>query len=152
MENSPNSIEFFFKKLSHISTLKGTAESIYNGKKIQNNSQASVNIKLVDTNTLIYTEEGFWTNPAVNFKNTLRWTIDKQNKKISLEHLRRGNDKAVLLFYFVLNGSNKLTALAPHLCAPDTYTAEIKWSNAYIDYQCRVSGPKKDQLLTYHYE
>ncbi|MCH9633063.1 MAG: hypothetical protein S4CHLAM6_14140 [Chlamydiae bacterium] len=154
MKDPKSDLRIFFEKLSHVTNLRCTAESTIEGKKILKVGQASVQVQVLDANSFIYNEKGTWIMPelATDFINTLRWTFDKKNKKVRLEHLHRGKDEAVFLFDFTYDKPNHLIALDAHLCPPDSYTAKINYGADYIEYQCRVLGPEKNELLTYYYE
>jgi hypothetical protein len=55
---------------------------------------------------LVFHEKGTWQNKEgveFDFRNILRWTLDSEACKISIEHLRYGEHHPVFLFYLTLS-------------------------------------------------
>lgn len=147
-------LELFFNRLKKV---KGyTISAKMNQQHIAHTKQgkAEVIISNHHPNELIFTEKGSWqqeNQPEMAFTNSFRWTLDKKQSLLSLEHLRYGFDKPVFLFYLTVNSSKCLESLHPHICSQDTYLGNIQWSSKEIEFQWRIIGPNKNDFLTYHY-
>ena len=124
--------------VSHSTTPTG-----WNGR-----GQGSILVIEPDENTLIFQERGSWEN-GIEFSNTFRWTLDREEEKISLEHLRL--EQPLFLFHLTPTGENQLTSIAPHLCKEDRYFAQALLDSDRIRLTWRVVGPKKDEHLEYDY-
>ena len=153
MQNLTAILESFFQQLAHVKKINISAQSMTTHSLTSKHATGSVNVLKPSDQELIFTEEGFWDNSKepIHFTNKLRWSIDKEKKLISLEHLRHSVENPVFLFHFSLKEANKLISAQAHICDPDTYLGEITWSDKEIEYQCRVEGPKKNDLLIYRY-
>ncbi len=153
MQNLAEILESFFQQLACVKKITISAQSMVNSNLKTNHAIGSVNVSKPSNRELIFTEEGFWgdSEEHIHFTNKLRWAIDKEKNLISLEHLRQGIENPVLLFHFSLKKHNKLICAQAHLCDPDTYLGEISWTEEQIEYQCRVEGPQKNDLLIYYY-
>lgn len=72
-----------------------------------------------DSNSLIFNEQGSWQGEAEqlhNYSNSFRWTLNRWDKLIGLEHLRHGENRPVFLFHLVPIKAGQLESLNPHLC------------------------------------
>src|SRR4029077_659265 len=107
-----------------------------------------------EDHTLIFHEKGIWQDKEgteVNFSNVFRWTFDRHAKVIALEHLRRGPDHPVFLFYLAPSGNHSLSSVDSHLCGGDTYFGQIHFDRYSLRLNWRVIGPKKNEEIDYYY-
>jgi len=154
-ENKSQILMAFWKKLSGVTQLtfhaksKSKEEKGWNGK-----GQGEVLINKEGNNVLIFNEKGSWQGSQaeeVNFKNAFRWTLDRTTGVISLEHLRRGPEHPVFLFYLAPSGRHSLSSVDSHLCEGDTYFGQIRFDRYSLRLNWRVIGPKKNEELDYYY-
>lgn len=105
-------------------------------------------------NKIIFQEKGRWINPQggeVSFSNVFRWSLDRLGGVVALEHLRRGADNPVFLFYLTPAGRQSLTSVDSHLCVGDAYFGQIHFDVHGLRLHWRVIGPKKNEELSYNY-
>lgn len=148
-------LTLFFKRLSKVETLSLKSKSQKEGLTETKHGNALVLISSNDSNELIFHEKGSWDlglTPSLAFTNSFRWTFDKKNALISLEHLRYGIDKPVFLFHLTTNQTKTLESVTPHLCNEDTYLGNVQWNKDKINLNIRVIGPNKNDALSYVYE
>lgn len=145
----------FWERLSGVTQLtfqartKSKENRGWNGK-----GKGDVIITKESDNILISHERGSWFGPQVggmDFSNVFRWTLDRNNAMISLEHLRRGPEHPVFLFHLSPSGSNTLASVDSHLCEGDAYFGQIRFDRHSLRLYWRVIGPKKDEELDYYY-
>lgn len=137
------------KEITFYATTKSKEEGGWNGK-----GKGEVIIAKESDTTVIFNEKGSWkgeNNREVDFTNIFRWTIDHQAGMISLEHLRRGVNHPVFLFYLVPTGSHTLASIDSHLCGGDAYFGQIFCDHHGVRLNWRVIGPKKNEELDYYY-
>lgn len=80
-----------------------------------------------------------------------RWTLDLNASLITLEHLRYGATRPVLLLNLTPTGVSTLESVDAHFCASDTYLGNISWNSDEIRLHWRVIGTSKNDTLTYQY-
>lgn len=105
-------------------------------------------------NTLIFNERGTWQGKQggeVQFSNVFRWTLDRQKVVIALEHLRRGTERPVFLFYLAPASNHSLASVDSHLCEGDAYFGKILFDRYSLRLNWRVIGPKKNEEIDYYY-
>ncbi|MEI8366335.1 MAG: DUF6314 family protein [Parachlamydiaceae bacterium] len=105
-------------------------------------------------NTLIFNEKGSWQGKQggeVQFSNVFRWTLDRDKGVIALEHLRRGVDRPVFLFYLAPSSNHSLSSVDSHLCEGDAYFGQILFDRYSLRLNWRVIGPKKNEEIDYYY-
>lgn len=145
----------FWERLKGVSQLtfnaktKSKEEAGWNGK-----GKGEVIIAREGNNVLVFNEKGTWQNKEgeeFGFSNVFRWTLDRQAGVISLEHLRRGPDYPIFLFYLAPSGKNSLASVDSHLCEGDTYFGQIHFDRHHLRLNWRVIGPKKNEELDYIY-
>lgn len=95
--------------------------------------------------SLIFEESGEWEN-GIQFTSRLRWTIDDSKQKISLEHLRFGENRAVFLFDLVPDVRG-LSSFTPHLCNQDCYQGELTFKDDSLVFEWQVVGPHKNYKI-----
>jgi hypothetical protein len=103
---------------------------------------------------LLFSEKGVWQNnegEEITFSNVFRWTLDVHAGVISLEHLRRGPEHAVFLFYLAPVEKNSLSSVDSHQCAKDAYFGHIHFDRFGLRLNWRVIGPKKNEEIDYIY-
>ncbi len=152
-ENKIHVLSVFWEKLFTVTQLTFIAQSQgnsgWNGR-----GKGKVSILQESQNTLIFNEQGSWSGEQgrpIDFKNTFRWTLESDQKIISLEHLRLGRDHPVFLFHLALSSSHSLSSIDPHLCGEDTYSGQIDFDHCHFRFNWRVLGPKKNEEINYHY-
>jgi len=103
---------------------------------------------------LIYREKGSWQgleNQEFCFRNSFRWTRNRLDGMLTLEHLRFGDHNPVFLFHLVPAGGEYLESLHAHLCGQDTYFGQLEIKESVIDLTWRILGPKKNDEVKYSY-
>lgn len=116
--------------------------------------KAEVEIKATSSHQAIFQEKGIWTaedGKQFDFKNIFRWSLNKMKPLISLEHLRHGLDKPVLLFELTPINDKRFETLHPYLCRQDTYLAHLSCERRHIDLHWRIIGPRKNEEIHYIY-
>ncbi len=148
-------LETFWKKLGRVTHVtfhartKSKEEKGWNGK-----GQGEVIVVKESVNTLLFNEKGTWQDKQgteVSFNNTFRWTLDRNACVISLEHLRRGPENPVFLFYLAPSSNHSLSSIDSHLCEGDTYFGQVRFDHRSLRLNWRVIGPKKNEEIDYYY-
>lgn len=144
-----------WKRLSIVSqmTFRATTKS-KDGGGWNGQGKGEVSVVRDGDAALIFYEKGSWKDPQghdIDFSNVFRWTLDRQRKVISLEHLRRGIDNPVFLFHLALDGPNTLSSIDSHLCAGDAYFGKVLSDPHNLKLKWRVIGPKKNEEIETHY-
>lgn len=154
-ENKTEILLAFWEKLLSVKQLAFHAKTNskddcgWNGK-----GQGEVISTMSSNNVLIFNEKGTWQGKQgvdVSFSNTFRWTLERDAKMISLEHLRYGSDRPVFLFHLTPSGKHSLSSVDSHLCGGDTYFGQIDFHHDGLRLNWRVIGPKKNEELDYYY-
>jgi hypothetical protein len=83
----------------------------------------------------------------ISMQNRYRWT--RLENSLRLEHLRRR--QPVLLFELQPVTASGFREVEAHLCAADTYSAELLLRKAEIELIWQIQGPRKNECLHYHY-
>lgn len=113
----------------------------------------TVHMKQED-NSLIFTEQGQWKEEQGqihNYSNRFRWTWDRLQGMLALEHLRLGENHPVFLFHLIPTGNQLLESLHSHLCNEDTYFGWLNYNPLFLQLKFRTIGPKKNEELEYVY-
>lgn len=103
---------------------------------------------------LVFHEKGAWEglqSQEFNFRNVFRWTKNRIDGMVTLEHLRFGVRNPVFLFHLVPAGPDYLESLHAHLCGQDTYFGQIVINPTALILTWRILGPKKNEEVTYTY-
>lgn len=155
LENKGQVVVAFWEKLSAVNrlTFKAVAKSKDN-KGWNGKGEGEVEVSKSGSNVLIFTEKGKWQgkeHEEVDFSNVFRWTLDRENHLVSLEHLRRGPDHPIFLFDLSPSGQQSLISVDSHLCAGDTYFGQIRFDPQSVHLHWRIIGPKKNEELHYYY-
>lgn len=154
-ENTRQDLLAFWEKLMGVTQftfyakIKSKEEKEWNGK-----GQGEVFLTKEGDNRLLFNEKGTWQGKQgaeIRFSNIFCWTLDRNTGVISLEHLRRGVDHPVFLFYLAPNGKHCLSSVDSHLCEGDTYFGQIHFDGYSLRLNWRVIGPKKNEEMDYYY-
>lgn len=154
-ENKTQVLQAFWEKLMSVKQLTFHAktnskdEAGWKGK-----GQGEVVLTKNGNNVLIFNEKGTWQGKQgvdISFTNVFRWTLDRDAKMISLEHLRRGSEHPVFLFHLTPSGKSSLSSVDSHLCEGDSYFGQIHFDQYSLRLNWRVIGPKKNEGLDYYY-
>lgn len=154
-ENKVDVLFSFWGKLAlvqhlHFHAKTNTNEELgWNGK-----GRGEVSVTAEAGSVLVFKEKGSWQNQLgeeMNFSNTFRWTLDRQNGLIALEHLRLGANHPVFLFHLAPTGNQALSSVDAHLCSEDVYFGHIHFDAHSIRLNWRVIGPKKNENISYIY-
>ncbi len=139
----------FWQKLSLLKAFdfhaKNSADPLSSGK-----GKGEVTLSKEGDLALVFTEKGVWEK-GMHFSNVFRWTIDRRQQLVSLEHLRKGPDHPVFLFHLTPSGLHSLTSVDSHLCGEDAYFGQIYFDRHTFRLTFRAIGPKKNQETTYYY-
>lgn len=120
-------------------------------KAIKGNGKVSVK---QDNQTIIFTEQGSWKgerNQVHNYSNSFRWTWNRLEGMISLEHLRYGSNNPTFLFHLIPSKGNRLESECSHACGDDTYFGWLSYSDLFLQLHFRTIGPRKNEELQYIY-
>ena len=110
----------------------------------------SVRVESLSEHKLIFHEQGRRLDQEISFYNTLCWKREEDG--ICLEHLRRGATHPQFLVKLLESEAEySLQTQAPHLCGKDKYTARLTWNASGIHLEWTVSGPKKQETLSFFY-
>jgi len=104
--------------------------------------------------SLVSHEKGIWLlpqNQQVAFRNAFRWTLERGEGRVSLEHLHLGPNAPVFLISLAPTGINRFSSVDHHICKNDIYRAEIEWDQHSIRVNWRVNGPKKNEEMEFLY-
>jgi predicted transcriptional regulator len=149
-----NELLAFWEKLCRVKHLRLTTKSKTGDEKITQTGVAEVIAKKESSQQIIFQEKGIWIQdslPSSSFSNQFRWTLHPDDKLISLEHLRYGQNMPVFLFHLSCTGPNTLESIEAHLCGQDTYLGHIIWDDKKIHFHWRVIGQNKNDELHYEY-
>lgn len=106
--------------------------------------RAAVQIFKDEQGRVIFEERGIWESgphAASQFFNRYRWSLCQGT--LSLEHLRQGEDRAILLYEWELS-SNRAKLISPHVCGDDCYMGHLSWSENAFSLTCQVRGKRKN--------
>lgn len=102
----------------------------------------------------IFQERGSWQGMGgqeFTFRNVFRWTLNRIDGMLTLEHLRFGEKNPVFLFHLVPVNENTLESLHAHLCGEDTYFGQLVFEPPTLELTWRILGPKKNDEVRYMY-
>jgi len=145
----------FWNRLSQVKHLmfnaktKSKEENGWNGR-----GKGEVTVVKEGDNVLIFNEKGSWIgkdHKEIDFKNAFRWTFERTQGIISLEHLRYGLSHPVFLFHLIPSTQHSLSSLDSHFCEADTYFGQLFINQQSLRLNWRVIGPKKNEEMDYYY-
>lgn len=144
-----------WEKLSTISKLSFSAVSQnrchtgWNGV-----GKGEVQCQKQDDHVIIFVENGSWISKEgkeFTFTNTFRWTLDRFQNLVTLEHLRFGELNPVFLFHLAQTGDEILESISSHVCNDDTYLGQVRCLDQFVKLNWRIIGPKKNEEIDYVY-
>ncbi|MBA2368611.1 MAG: winged helix-turn-helix transcriptional regulator [Candidatus Protochlamydia sp.] len=144
----------FWKKLSAVTQLTFHAKSHSKEEGGWAGNGKGEVCCISENNVLVFNEKGTWQDREggkVNFNNTYRWSLDRNAKVISLEHLRRGPDHPVFLFHLSPTSKHSLSSIDSHLCGGDAYFGQLHLTSHSLKLSWRAIGPKKNEEMDYYY-
>ncbi len=103
---------------------------------------------------IIFVENGSWISKEgkeFTFKNTFRWSLDRFQNLITLEHLRFGELNPVFLFHLAETADEILESVNSHVCNEDTYLGQVRCLDNFVKLNWRIIGPKKNEEIDYLY-
>jgi hypothetical protein len=112
----------------------------------------TVTVEAPTADSLIFHESGFWhseTSKSLEFRNIYRWT--RTGDTVRLEHLRFGEQHPVYLFDLAPAPERQWASVAPHVCRADEYTARLRREESGIVLVWKITGPEKNEEITYQY-
>jgi len=133
---SQMSIHFQLKKNNSIATSK--------------KGKGSVKVNQ-EPNKLIFEEKGVWTEDQLSYHNKYRFSLNRYENLITLEHLRFGENNPVFLFHLAPTKQNILESITPHLCKRDTYFGWLEITELFLHLHIRTIGPNKNEKIEYAY-
>jgi hypothetical protein len=143
----------FWARLGTVGGLRFEARS-RTGSGWDGQGQGTVKVERIDPRTLVFHERGTWTperGRELPFTNVFRWSVSPDGDSVRLEHLRFGAENPVLLFDLVPVAGDVLEAAEPHACSEDRYWARMVYDRDAIRLNWTITGPKKDEAITYLY-
>mgnify|MGYP002083750847 CR=1 FL=1 len=147
-------LELIWEHLKNITHVTLIAKSLSKGPNRWNGKgNGEVKVKN-EGQSIIFTEQGSWKGEqgqTHNYSNSFRWTWNRFEGMISLEHLRFGENNPVFLFYLVPTKANLLESSTSHLCGEDTYLGWLQYSDLFLQLNFKTIGPKKNEENEYIY-
>lgn len=144
-----------WEKLSTIKNMSFTAISQSKANSGWNGiGKGTVETKKQNDHAVIFVENGSWISKEgkeFTFTNTFRWTLDRFQNLITLEHLRFGEHNPVFLFHLAQSSQDVLESISSHICNDDTYLGQVRCHNQLIKLNWRIIGPKKNEEIDYVY-
>jgi len=104
-----------------------------------------------ELNKIIFEEKGIWTEDQLSYHNKYRFSLNKSESLITLEHLRLGENNPVFLFHLAPTKQNILESINPHLCKNDTYFGWLEITELFLRLHIRTIGPNKNEKIEYAY-
>lgn len=144
-----------WNKLANIKNLSFTANS--QGQGITGWSgigKGKVQVRLQNDTTTVFDESGSWMSregTEFTFTNVFRWTLDRFQNLITLEHLRFGENNPVFLFHLTQIDEDTLESVSSYICKEDTYLGQVRCDDYSIRLNWRIIGPKKNEEIEYLY-
>lgn len=141
----------FWDKLSQVNKIAFASRSKnkegWNGK-----GEGEVRVSK-EGNILTFTEKGQWRGKQgeIDFSNVFRWTLDRNQGMISLEHLRHGAENPVFLCHLVPKTPHALVSIDSHLCEEDHYFGQLFVDRYGLRLNWRILGPRKNEEIDYYY-
>jgi hypothetical protein len=105
----------------------------------------TVHVLLENQNTILFHEKGTWETKEIAFTNKLRFKLYPD--RISLEHLRFGENTPISLVDLMPEKDHSLRTLTPHLCGEDCYRAKLFLNEDGIRLAWDIKGPKKHHKI-----
>ncbi|MEY8766120.1 MULTISPECIES: DUF6314 family protein [Francisella] len=143
-----------FSKLLNIRHFKYESKSGQNSQTGWNGDGYGTVITQQKDNCIYFKEEGYFildsSNKPINISNEYIWQkINSQ--RISLSHARFGYNNLVKLFDLIRIDDNLWQSEQAHVCVDDLYLAQLYNLESEISLVWKISGPKKDEIISYKY-
>ncbi|QEO57802.1 DUF6314 family protein [Francisella marina] len=143
-----------FSKLLNIRHFKYESKSGQNSQTGWNGDGYGTVITQQKDNCIYFKEEGYFildsSNKPINISNEYIWQkINSQ--RISLSHARFGYNNLVKLFDLIHIDDNLWQSEQAHVCVDDLYLAQLYNLESEISLVWKISGPKKDEIISYKY-
>ena len=149
-EKSLELLEKIWSQLKTISQVTLIINSLSRNVKQWTQKGKGIVITSRHENSITFQEEGQWQN-RINYRNSFRWTWNRDKMMISLEHLRFGEKNPILLFHLIPFEKNLLKSINPHLCGNDTYHGSLHYNELFLKMHIRTIGPSKNEKADYIY-
>ena len=107
---------------------------------------------VLDTNTIVYSEEGLWINAnggRIPFTNSYKWTTRDAVLKLARYSYERAD--FLHLVDFEICANSEWMNISPHYCGDDVYRARLSWSVQALQLSWEIKGPHKNHLMEYSY-
>lgn len=154
LENKGHILMAFWEALLRVTQLTFDAKSRSEEKGWHRKGQGEVGLIKEKADTVTFHEKGTWRGQqgeSVSFTNVFRWKLDRSAGVVSLEHLRRGPEHPVFLFYLAPASPGSLLSVDSHLCGGDAYLGQVRFDRHSLRLSWRVIGPKKNEEIDYYY-
>lgn len=126
----------------------------FRSRKSKGEGSGSVIVSFDGSARCVFHEKGVWLglqDQEFTFRNVFRWTVNRVDGMLTLEHLRFGERNPVFLFHLVPVNENTLESLHAHLCGEDTYFGQLIFEPPNLELTWRILGPKKNDEVRYTY-
>lgn len=144
-----------WKRLQQISHIRFTSVMRKGRREHRVEGNGRVDPDYDDANgVLVFSEKGSWENQAkesYQFRNVFRWSLNRLDGLLSLEHLRLGKNNPVFLFHLAPAGDALFESVHAHLCGDDTYFGQLLMHENSLELIWRILGPKKNEEISYTY-
>lgn len=154
--NSGGLVINVWNKLTNIKNLSFSANSQGQGSSGWNGiGKGKVQVRRHNDNTIVFDENGSWMSREGNeftFTNVFRWTLDRFQNLVTLEHLRFGENNPVFLFHLTQIDEETLESVSSYICKEDTYLGQVRCDDYSIKFNWRIIGPKKNEEIEYIYQ
>jgi len=119
------------------------------------NATGVVEVHRDTQNQILFTEIGTWhthRGTSLNFFNRYQWTLNLQKHSIQLEHLRYGENQPVKLFDLTFIKPGQWISGKSHQCNADSYSAILRLDNKQLNFDWKITGPRKNEQISYIYQ
>ena len=147
-------IQQLWDKLGKTNFLSFSSLSRPGGTGWNGHASGNVEIHQHTQNQILSTETGNWHSQhhtRLSFFNRYRWTLCSGTNTIGLEHLRYGEHQPVKLFDLELEKPKHWVSREDHQCNFDRYSAKLTVSDAQINLDWQITGPQKNECVSYIY-
>lgn len=117
-----------------------------------NRGHGQVTVRRDPEDAVTVLEEGRWEavgGQPLRFRGAYRWRAG--GDRISVAHVRQGEDRAVPLLDLVPVGEGVWVSETPHLCGEDSYHARLRVASDGLVLKWVVRGPAKAYTLLLRY-
>ena len=104
-------------------------------------------VDVTTDNEYILFREHILLDNGTTCRDEKRWHW--QAPVLHFERLREGRFQQIFTFR---QSSGQFLLQQPHLCGPDTYTAELTINAGTIDLLIQITGLRKQEVLQYQYQ